>query len=296
MYKEVIGANRPNVVKFLILSAFPNLARILRIRLFSDKVSDFFRDVVGRNIEILEGTGSNQDIFFDFLVDLKNNAGYSSKSRKFTLNECLAQAFLFFFAGSDTSSTTISFALTELAFNQDVQNRLRLEILDKTKATNGQISYENLHQMTYLSQVVNETLRKYPPGFSILRTANEDFQVPDSKITIKKGSQVVIPTVGFHYDEQFWANPTKFDPERFSHEEIAKRPQQRYFPFGDGPRNCIGKKFGPMNVKYGVARVIKDLKVTPDKSMNYPIKINPLCQQLAPLGGFLLNFKKIRRC
>ena len=83
-----------------------------------------------------------------------------------------------------------------------------------------------------------ETLRMYPPGFSILRTANEDYKVPDTKIAIKKGSQVVIPTIGFHYDEKFWENPTKFNPERFTPEEISKRPPQCYLPFGEGPRNC----------------------------------------------------------
>ncbi|CAG9806321.1 unnamed protein product [Chironomus riparius] len=238
MFKEVIGANRPNVVKFLILSAFPNLAKILKIRLFSDKLSDFFAKEVGGNIKVRERISENPNDFLSFLIKLKNTASSSRKTRKLTLDECLAQAFLFFFAGSDTSSTTISFALTELAFNQDVQDKVRFEILEKTKGTKGEISYEALHEMTYLSQVVNETLRKYPPGFSILRTANEDYKVPDSKIIIKKGSQVVIPTIGFHYDEKYWKNPMKFDPERFTVEETAKRQPQCYFPFGEGPRNC----------------------------------------------------------
>jgi len=155
MFREVIGANRPNVVKFLILSAFPNLAKILKIQLFSNKLSEFFKNVVGGNIKCHEENGDRRNDFLNFLIHLKNNAGFSSKSRKLTLNECLAQAFLFFFAGSDTSSTTISFALTELAFNQDIQNRLRAEVVEKFEDTQCGISYEALDEMTYLSQIVN---------------------------------------------------------------------------------------------------------------------------------------------
>jgi len=83
-----------------------------------------------------------------------------------------------------------------------------------------------------------ETLRMYTPGFATMRKASEDYKVPDTNITIAKGCTVFIPTVGFHYDEKYWTNPSKFDPERFTQEEIAKRPPQCYFPFGEGPRNC----------------------------------------------------------
>jgi cytochrome P450 family 6 len=78
----------------------------------------------------------------------------------------------------------------------------------------------------------------YTPGFTLLRQASEDFKVPDSDITIPKGSGVWIPTLGFHFDERYWPNPKQFDPERFTQEEIAKRPTLSFFPFGEGPRNC----------------------------------------------------------
>ena len=78
----------------------------------------------------------------------------------------------------------------------------------------------------------------YTPGFANLRKASEDFKVPNSNITIRKGYKVWIPTLAFHYDEKYWKNPNKFDPERFTPEEIAKRPPMSFFPFGEGPRNC----------------------------------------------------------
>lgn len=87
-----------------------------------------------------------------------------------------------------------------------------------------------------------ETLRKYPPGFITIRKASEDYKIPDSKHTLKKGTQIMIPNIGIHYDERYWKNPKTFDPDRFTPEEAAKRPNLAFMPFGEGPRNCIGMR------------------------------------------------------
>jgi cytochrome P450 family 6 len=159
IFKEVFGADGPSSFYFFFLFAFPKLSKALRLRQFSKKLSDFFINIVGENIKYREKNNDNRSDFLNMLIQLKNKGSidgeFSTETKKLTLNECLAQAFLFFFAGSDTSSTTISFALTELAFNQDIQDKLRAEILEKTKDKNGEISYETLHEMTYLNQVVD---------------------------------------------------------------------------------------------------------------------------------------------
>jgi cytochrome P450 len=67
-------------------------------------------------------------------------------------------AVIFFFAGSDTSSTVIAYALVELGHHPEIQEKLRAEVIDKTKSSNGEITYENLHEMTYLNQVMNGNL------------------------------------------------------------------------------------------------------------------------------------------
>ncbi|KAL7026346.1 hypothetical protein ACKWTF_013878 [Chironomus riparius] len=298
VFSEFTGPpNSRKMFAFFFMMAFPKIARILKLRQFSKKVSDFFTIVVGGNIKYREDNNDNRNDFLNMLIQLKNKGSIdgeiSTETKKLTLNEILAQALLFFLAGSDSSSTTLCFALTELAFNQDVQEKLRTEILKKTKDTNGEITYEILHELTYLNLVIDETLRMYTQGVMILRKAKEDFQVPDSNITIKKGSSVWIPTLSFHFDEQFWENPTKFDPERFTQEEIDKRPPFCYFPFGEGPRNCIGMRFGLLNVKYGVATIIKTFKVTADARMTHPIKLNPRVPHLEPKDGFWLNFEGI---
>lgn len=82
----------------------------------------------------------------------------------------------------------------------------------------------------------------YTPGFVQVREATEDYKVPNTKHVIPKGSPVWINSIGMHYDEKYYPNPKKFDPERFTQEEIAKRPSFTFLPFGEGPRNCIGMR------------------------------------------------------
>jgi cytochrome P450 family 6 len=159
IFKEIFGGEGASLLKLFFLFAFPNLSKKLHLRQFSKKICDFFMDVVATNIKYREQSNDKRNDFLNMLIQLKNKGSIdgeiSTETKKLTLNEILAQAFLFFFAGSDTSSTTISFALTELAFNQEVQEKLRAELLEKTKDTNGEISYDLLHDLTYLNQVVN---------------------------------------------------------------------------------------------------------------------------------------------
>jgi len=87
-----------------------------------------------------------------------------------------------------------------------------------------------------------ETLRKYPP-FSILnRECTKRYKIPGTNVILEKGIQVVIPVMGIHHDPQYFPEPEKFDPERFSLEAKSKRHRYVYMPFGEGPRICIGNK------------------------------------------------------
>ena len=86
-----------------------------------------------------------------------------------------------------------------------------------------------------------ETLRKYPPVALLTRKCNKDYRVPKSDIRLEKGIGVGIPVLALHMDPEYYPNPEKFDPERFSEENKNSRPAFTWLPFGEGPRLCIGK-------------------------------------------------------
>jgi len=96
--------------------------------------------------------------------------------------------------------------------------------------------------LRYLDMVVSETLRKYPPLPFLDRVATSTYKVPNSNVVVEKNTPVYISMLGVHYDPEYFPDPDKFDPERFNEENKRNIPSCVYFPFGEGPRACIGKK------------------------------------------------------
>lgn len=96
--------------------------------------------------------------------------------------------------------------------------------------------------LPYLDMVVSETLRKYPPLSFLNRMAMETYEVPNSNLVLEKGTAVYIPMLALHYDPQYFPDPEKYDPERFSEENKHDIPTCVYFPYGEGPHACIGEE------------------------------------------------------
>lgn len=104
------------------------------------------------------------------------------------------------------------------------------------------VSYSRfLIVITLISHYLAETLRKYPVLPFLDRVAVDDYKLPNSDLVIEKGTPVYIPVFGIHYDSEYYPEPEKYDPERFSEENRQKLPTFAHLPFGEGPRNCIGK-------------------------------------------------------
>lgn len=92
----------------------------------------------------------------------------------------------------------------------------------------------------YKFYIFLETLRKYPPLPVLNRICTKEYKIPGTKIILEKGTKVVIPVLGLQYDPEFYPDPQKFDPERFTEANKKKRHPFIYIPFGEGPRICIG--------------------------------------------------------
>ncbi|XP_077525991.1 cytochrome P450 3A8-like isoform X4 [Haemaphysalis longicornis] len=115
--------------------------------------------------------------------------------------------------------------------------------------------------MKYLSNVVDETLRMYPPGVVFTsRRAENDFEY--NGITYKAGTSVMAPTLQVHMDPRYWPEPHKFDPDRFLPENSVARPSIAYQPFGAGPRNCVGLRLALFETMYTAARMVQNYRLT----------------------------------
>lgn len=198
------------------------------------------------------------------------------------------------YAGFETTSSTMSFCLFELARNRTVLRKVQSEIDEAfKKCGSDEATYEMLDSMAYLDCVLNETLRMYPIGPALLRKCLKDYKVPDSDIVVPKGTSVFIPVLGFHRDPDVYENPLEFRPERFLHSPNGNGMSlgSFYLPFGDGPRICIGMRLAKLSAKIGLASMLRrfNFNLIDESMMHSEIKFNPAQGTLTPLVEFSLK-------
>ena len=140
------------------------------------------------------------------------------------------------------------------------QERVFHEILDIVEHENP--THEELAKLLYLEQVVNETLRMFPPLPFITRDARESRTY--GTVTIPAGSAVYIPITEVHRDPTHYPDPEVFDPDRFNEENKAKRNPMAFMPFGQGPRICIGMRLAYLELKTALVKVLRKVKVELD--------------------------------
>ncbi|GFY77126.1 cytochrome P450 3A8 [Trichonephila inaurata madagascariensis] len=284
-------------LRILLFLSAPRLAKFLRIRTSSSEAPNFFRDTTLQIIEQRKRTGQVRNDFLQLLMDTAkevsdeekwettdkekdiasnyedSDAGHhlfkTATSKKISMDELVAQCVIFFLAGYDTTASTLSFATYMLALDQNIQDKLRQEVDDALAANNGQLTYEAIQNMKYLDNVISETLRMFPPAVRTERLADADYKLGDTGITIPKGMIVTIPVYAMHQDPEFFPKPEKFDPDRFTPEERAKRHPYSYLPFGAGPRNCVGMRFALIEIKVCLVTVIANSGSTNDRRQRF---------------------------
>ncbi|EJY57790.1 AAEL017297-PA [Aedes aegypti] len=280
-----------NALKDAFKMTAPGLARFLRVTEILPDVSEFFMDVVKSTVEYRMKNNVRRNDFMDLLIAMLDDKTEGSES--LTINEIAAQAYVFFIAGFETSSTTMTWALHELSRNPDIQEEGRKCVQEVLEKYNGVMSYEAIMEMTYIDQIINETLRLYPPVPMHFRVVSKDYHVPETDTILPAGTFTMIPVYAIHHDEDIFPEPEKFDPTRFTPEEVNKRHAFAWTPFGEGPRVCIGLRFGMMQARIGLALMLKNLRFSPGPKTCTEMEFQPQNFILSPKEGLWLNVEKI---
>ncbi|XP_045473259.1 cytochrome P450 6k1-like [Harmonia axyridis] len=246
----------------------PLLVDIFRLPFVEKESSDFLVDVFLSSYKERKKLNIKRNDFIDLLHEV---IGKKDQNDLIVFDEIKmsAQAMAFFNAGTDTTSILLTLCLYEMAMNLHIQEKLRNEIRDSIDPT-GSISYETLLSMEYLDLVTKETLRKYPFLQLLQRYCVKDHTF-ETGLTIKKGQRVLIPTLALHHDPKYYPNPEEFNPERIRGDRI-KDLQYVFLPFGEGPRKCIGEKFGLISFKLGLSMILKNFEVLPGPQTEIPLK------------------------
>ena len=195
------------------------------------------------------------------------------------------EAITMFIAGHETTALATTFAFDQIARAPEIARKLREEldaVLGDRPAT-----LEDVRQLTYTEAIIKETMRLYPPAWIIGRRANEDVQIGPWQIP--EGSQVVMSQWLIHRDERHFEDPLSFKPERWHGTNLERElPRFAYFPFGGGPRVCIGNHFAMMEAILVVAEMARrwEFQLT-DPS---PIELAPMIT-LRPTGPVRMKVK-----
>ncbi|KAG5866474.1 hypothetical protein JTB14_031683 [Gonioctena quinquepunctata] len=229
----------------------------------------------------------------DLLVNLKDTNEETTQRPKITMDNVVALSFGLFIGGFETSTSSFTFCVFELASHPDIQDRLREEVKRVMAKYDNKITYESLGEMTYLRQILDETWRLHPPAHTINRVCTKDYKVPGENLIIEKGTNVLVTITGIHRDPEYFPNPLVFDPDRFSEENKKKIPSLAHIPFGAGPRICIGERFGVMQVKAAIAALFSKYRITLDKKTITPIRLLPSPMVPVVEGGVWVNFEKL---
>ncbi|CAG9858346.1 unnamed protein product [Phyllotreta striolata] len=276
--------SRKEQLKLFLAICYPGIARLLNIGYIQDSVEEFFNNFVPEAIEHREKKGIYGTDVLQTLMELMHS------DTSMTLEELISQSFIFFSAGFETSSFTSSMMLYELSMHKDMQDRVRQEINNILKENGGQLTYESLKSMKYFTQIFYETMRKYPVLATITRICVKDYEFKGHDFKIEKGTGILIPQLGFLSDPDLYPDPEVFDPERFAEKDTK---HLGYMPFGEGPRNCIGSRFAILQVKLGVAEVIRNFEVSLSPNHKEPLVFNEFTFVTKVDEPILLRLKKI---
>lgn len=253
------------MAKALLFMLMPKIARMLKLKFVDParfkslvldtmeyrKKNNIFRpDMINIMMQVRDGSLKSQTDEKSndegFATVQESDVGKVIVDRVWNDDEIVAQCFLFFLAGFETTSTILTFAAYELVANPDIQQRLYEEIVEMNNELDGKgIGYDSLQRLKYMDQVVSEVLRKWPPFAQPDRVCVKEYVFDDAdgglKFNVEKDSVFIFPLYSIQNDPKYYPNPEIFDPERFSDENKNQIIPGTYFPFGIGPRNCIGE-------------------------------------------------------
>jgi len=212
-----------------------------------------------------------------------------SVSKGMTQEEIIGNSFVMILAGYETTAQTLQFLMYYLAYYPEVQEKLREEIQNEFEKNDGELSYEVINDLKYLTMCINETLRMSPAAPFNIRFCDKDIEIDG--LQIKKGFQIHIPAYGLSNSEDFWEDPKSFKPERM--EDMNSIDPLVFQPFGGGPRSCIGMRFAWMVMKASVAHCLLNYKVsTCSSTPSYPLKMT-LKSTARPKEDIFLKFEQI---
>lgn len=202
---------------------------------------------------------------YDDLLSMLMEVQDADTGEKMSDKQVLDEVITIFLAGYETTAVALGWLMHAMDENPHIEQ----EILNEEKEVlNGRTPVlEDVRTLKYSRMVVDETLRLYPPAWVIGRQTLSEDEIGGYRIP--KNTVCLMPTSYIHRDEKYWKDPLKFDPTRFNEENSKGRHKFEYFPFGGGPRLCIGNNFALMEMQLVVPMILRHFKLRKPKGFTF---------------------------
>ncbi len=226
------------------------LPRIRRVQAGRAKLEE----IIYRFINERRGSPQKHDDLLQMLLEAQDE---EDSTAQMTDKQVRDEAMTMLLAGQSTAPNTLAWTWYLLSEHPEVEARLHEELDAVLGSRLPELA--DLKALSYTEKVITETLRLYPPQWMMTRRALNDYQASD--YLVHAGSVVVVSQYVIHRDARYFSEPLRFHPERWTPEFKATLPKYAYFPFGGGPRGCIGEGFAWMEMILTVATLAQQWKL-----------------------------------
>lgn len=221
--------------------------RNIRMRRAVERIDRLIFEIIAKRRQ-----GEQRDDLLGVLLAAQDDDG-----SKMSDQQLRDEAITLFLAGHETTALALSHTIYLLSKNPDVERKLQAEL---ARVLGDRLpTADDVRSLTYVDQVLRESMRLYPPAWTTGREATEDVEVRG--VRIPKGAQILMSQWVVHRDPRFFPNPEGFDPDRWSPERSKSLPKFAYFPFGGGPRVCIGNHFATMEATLMLAVILQRFRI-----------------------------------
>ena len=238
-------------------------------------VQRVFNEIIARRLK----TGPTQGDLLDMMMTARDE----ELSTAMTEQELRHEMMGILMAGHETTGIGTAWTWHWVSQNPDVERRLHEEI--DTALQGRKPGFDDLPRLDYTRRVFQEGLRISPPVYGFDRRAREDDVIGGYRIP--RGTGIVLSSWIMHHHPKYWDRPDVFDPERFTAAAVASRPQYAYFPFGGGPRRCVGMRFAVMEGQLILATLAQAFAV--HAKPGHPVEREPRLN-MPPRYGLQMSF------
>ncbi|KAJ0176200.1 hypothetical protein K1T71_008374 [Dendrolimus kikuchii] len=237
-------------------------------------------------LSCIYGEQNNGNTVLDFMKELKNETDNDSRKTKIDDNVICQQLLTYSLATYETVAYNTSLILYTFSLHQDIQEKCYEEVTEIDKKYKGIVSWDSISEMKYFDMVFDEILRMNAGNHVIERKCTVlKYRFPGTNLVIDKNVFVFFSTHGLNYDPKYFSNPEAFNPDRFSPENKANITPCVYLPFGEGPRNCIGKRYAKFTIMTTIFCLLRKYRMLPcEKTEKLQIDPSMLLASRA-LGG-----------